>query len=234
MAEADVAHDRALEDLELDARLDVGERAQRRDALRRDGAPRDDLGLGEEGPLEGGEAELAAQGEVGMGVDRRRDEDEVAPAQRVDPGAQALGAVGGEVELHAPRRVEQRLEAGAVDERVERDAGAALGELDDRVVQRRVVAVAGVELEHDAVRAHRHRADVEQQVAGERKPRDVAAGERLESDLGQRVDDDGRALDEQLEAEQAHVGVEHGLARDEDLARGSGRGACRRAAHVPE
>ena len=232
VAQADVTHDRALEVLELDARRDVGQRAEGREALRRDGAAGHDLGLGDERALEGGEAELAAHREVGVRVDRGRDEDEVATAQRLDLRPQAVGAEGGEVELHAPRGVEQRLEAGAVDVAVDRDARAARRKPRDRLVQGRVVAVGGGPLEHDAVRADRHGPDVEEQVAAERQPGGVAAGERVEADLRERLDDRGDAVDEELEAEQAHLRVEHGLARDEDLAGRGCRSGCGRASHV--
>ena len=182
---------------------------------RRDRAAGDDLGLGEEAALEGGEAELAAEGEVGRRVDGGRDQDEVAVAQRGDLGAQAVGAVGGEVELDAPGEVHERLDAGHIGHAVDDDAGAPLDELADRRDELLVGALGGRDLEDDAVGADRHRADPQQQVAADRQPRGVAAGERVQANLGERVDDDLRAVDEQLVAEQVQVAVENRLARDE-------------------
>jgi hypothetical protein len=232
VAEADVADDRPLEVLELDARLDVGERAERLEALRRDGAAGNDLRLGEERALEGLEAQRAAQGEVLVGVHGGGDEHEVAARERANLRAQAVAAVSGEVELDAPREVEQRLELGAVGDSVERDTRAAVGEPADGLDERLVVALGGRDLEHDPVGADGHGADLEKELAPEREPRGVAAGERLEADLGQGVGDDGGAVDEQLEAEQAHLGVDHGLARDEDLAGGRGGRGMRSGGHL--
>src|SRR4029079_9248013 len=79
--ETDVADDRALDLLERDARLQGGERAELVEAAGRDGATGDDLGLGDEGALEGGEAEAAAQLQVVRRRDGGGEEDEAAAAQ---------------------------------------------------------------------------------------------------------------------------------------------------------
>ena len=170
VAEADVADDRALDLLERDARLQVGERAELVEAAGRGGAAGDDLGLGDERALEGGEAEPAAERQVVGRRDGGGDEDEVAVAQRGDLLAQALGAVDREVELDAPRDVEQRLDRRAEGDVVEDDARAALGELVDGLEERLVVALDRGHLEHDAVGANRHRPDAEQKLAAERQP----------------------------------------------------------------
>ena len=179
MAQADVAHDRALDLLELDARLQVGERdrpSRPRVGIARPGTI---SGSATKRALEGGEAEPAAEREVGRRVDGGGDEDEVAAVQRGDPRAQAVGAVGGQVELDAPGDVQQRLDAGPIGHAVEDDARAPLDELADRLDELLVGALGGRHLEDDAVGADRHRADPQQQVAADRQPRDVAAGERL-------------------------------------------------------
>ena len=154
------------------------------------------------------------------------------PCSAATRGAQAVGAVGGQVELDAPGEVHERLDAGEIGHAVDDDAGAPLDELADRRDELLVGAVGGRELEDDAVGADRHRADPQQQVAADREPRGVPAGERLQANLGERVDDDLRAVDEQLVAEQVQVAVEHGLACDEHLASGGLGGGGEGALHV--
>jgi hypothetical protein len=47
----------------------------------------------------------------------------------------------------------------------------------------------GRDLEHGAIGAHGRRADLDEEVAGDRDPRRVAAGEGVEADVAERVDE---------------------------------------------
>jgi hypothetical protein len=85
---------------------------------------------------------------------------------------------------------EQGLEVRPPVEVLEAERVAAAAELlehGEQVVARRV----GGELEHGAVRPHGRRADLHQEGAGDRHPHRVAAGEHLEADVAERVDEQG-------------------------------------------
>ena len=221
VAEADVAHDRALDLLELDARLQVGElRQARRGAASGSARPGTISGSARNAPWKAAKPS-SRQSARSAGVStevamRTRSRPRSAATRARRPSApwaarssltpqatSSSGSIAGPKAtpsrtMHAPRSASWWTASKS----------ASSCALDRR------------HLEHDAVGADRHRPDAEQQLAAERQPRDVAARERVEADLGEGVDDDRRAVDEQLVAEQARVAVENGLARHRDLAGG--------------
>ena len=98
--------------------------------------------------------------------------------------------------------------------------------------------MVGLDLQHGAVGADRRRADLDQEVAGDRHPRGVAAGERLQADVAERLDEQGggglgvhggiaevdRAAEAQLVAHDDIARVGDRMADDRDFL------ACRRVA----
>ena len=124
---------------------------------------------------------------------------------------------------------------------VERDAcsreRASCWRIAEQVVARRV----GLDLQHRAVRAHRRRADLDQEVARDRDPRGMAAGERLEADVAEGLDEQrgGRlgvhrgvaevdgAAEAQLVADDVVARVGDRMADDRDLVAVGGDAAWR-------
>jgi hypothetical protein len=105
-------------------------------------------------------------------------------------GRQVLEADAPDVDAHDRAQRHQRGEVAAAIVVVERDRVAAAAELlqhGEQVVLGRV----GGDLQHGAVRAHGRRADLDEEVAGDRQPGGVAPGELLEPDVAERVDEQG-------------------------------------------
>ena len=129
---------------------------------------------------------------------------------------------------------------------VERDRVAGARELLEDL-QQVVAGVVGLDLQHGAVGAHGRRADLDQEVAGDRHPRGVAAGERLEADVAERLDQQGggglgvhrrvaevdRAAEAQLVADDDVARVRDRMADDRDfLAAGDARWTGTVSAHT--
>jgi hypothetical protein len=150
----------------------------------------DDPGLGEEVALEVGEAERAAAVEVAHGADARGHEQRAVDLGERDRVVQLCVRQPGDVDLDDRADGEQVLDVGAAVVVVEGDRVAAAAEaleLADQVGLSRV----GGDLQHGAVGAHRRRADLDEEVAGDRDPRRVTAGEGVEADVAERVDQQG-------------------------------------------
>ena len=129
----------------------------------------------------------------------------------------------------------QRADVVAAVVVVERDRVAAAAELLEHA-EEVVLGRVGGDLEHGAVRAHRRRADLDQEVAGDREPGGVAAGELLEADVAERVDQQRRgglgvhrgvaevdlAAEAQLVADDVVARVRDRVPDDRDLRRSDG------------
>ena len=105
--------------------------------------------------------------------------------------------------------------------------------------------MVGLDLQHRAVGAHGRRADLDQEVAGDRHPGGVAAGERLEADVAERLDEQrrgglgvhgrvaevDRAAEAQLVADDDMAGVRDRMADDGHFLTGGSGGGGHDGAH---
>ena len=126
---------------------------------------------------------------------------------------------------------------------VQSDGVAGAGELlEDR--QEVLAGAVGLDLEHGAVGADRRRADLDQEVARDRHPRGMAAGQGLQPDVAERLDQQGGgglgvhgriaevdgAAEAQLVAHDDVARVRDRMANDRDFLaagmRGGGHGEC--------
>ena len=93
--------------------------------------------------------------------------------------------------------------------------------------------MVGLDLQDRAVGAHRRRPDLDEEVAGDRDPRGVPAGERVQADVAERVDEQGggrlgvhrrvaevhRAAEPQLVADHVVARIRDRMADDRDFDR---------------
>ena len=128
---------------------------------------------------------------------------------------------------------------------VQREGVARAGELlQDR--QEVVAGAVGLDLQHGAVGAHGRRADLDQEVARDRHPRGVAAGQGLQPDVAERLDQQGGgglgvhgrvaevdgASEAQLVAHDDVAGVRDRMANDRDFLAAGMRGDGHGEAHT--
>ena len=213
-AEADIRADRVLELLERRVGShDRGERAQGCDAAGADPAAPGEVGLGEEVALELREAELAGRGEIFRRRDLGGDELEVAAAQRVE-------VVVGDGRKRNLDRVADLKQRGL--DAVDRQLVAAELEAPQRG-QDLVGHRLGGDLQHDTVGPHRRRADLEQELGRDPHPRGVLAGEAIDPDVAEHVQQqrggptDPVAAGDELVAHDRALAVGDRPAHDRDL-----------------
>jgi hypothetical protein len=81
-----------------------------------------------------------------------------------------------------------------------------------------VTRFVGGDLEHGAVGPHRRRADLQEEVAGDRHPGGMAAGELVEADVAERVDQQrGRGLGVRRGIGRHALAAEQQLVADDDV-----------------
>ena len=183
---------RSSKDTSPDGQL--GEPAQRAEAGGGHAAVLERARLGEVLALEVGEAEFLAALERGL-VARRR------WPRAARPAASATRSTRGRSSA-APRHVDahdraQRHELlDVVDQPTRRTRPARSCSPSGRAAggsaSRSSRGVVGLDLQHGAVGAHGRRADLDEEVARDRHPRGMAAGQRLEADVAERLDQQRR------------------------------------------
>jgi len=123
------------------------------------------------------------------------------------------------VDLHDRAQRHQLLDVVPAVVVVQGQRVAGAGELlqqRQQVVRGRI----GLDLHHRAVRAHRRRPDLHQEVAGDRDPRGMAAGQPLEADVAERLDEQcGRRLGVLRRIAEVHRAPEAQLVADDVVAR---------------
>ena len=172
--------------------VELGQPAQRAEAGGGDAAVLEGAGLGEVLALEVGEAEGLAALEGGVVADLGRDEQRALHLGDAQDAGEVFDGELGDVDADDRAERHELLDVGGhlALPLVERDRVAAARQLlQDR--EQVLAGVVGLDLQHGAVGAHGRRADLDQEVAGDRDPRGVAAGERLQADVAEGLDEQG-------------------------------------------
>jgi hypothetical protein len=160
----------------------------------------------------------AAAVEVVRAAHAGGDEQRAVALRAGEDGRELRVVAAGHPDLDDRAQLEQQIDVRAPVEVLERERVAHAAQLLDRaehVVARRIRR----HLQDRAVRAHRRRADLDEEVARDRHPRGMAAGQDLQADVAEGVHEQGGGgLGVRRGIERLPFAAEHELIPDDPVA----------------